>query len=66
MHTHTHTNRSDRKGAEKDYDLANRSQWVKVPPDSTIDDILRIQDHIVGEFPFLHVVEENRCLSECT
>ena len=56
---------ADRKGAEEDYELANRSQWVKIPRDSSIGDVLRIQDHVVGGFPVLHVVEENRCLAVC-
>jgi len=50
---------SDRKGAESEYELASRSQWKKVSPDSTLADILTMEDHIVGGFPVLHIVASN-------
>jgi hypothetical protein len=43
----------------QEYDLANKSKWVKVPKDATIAELLTIEDHIVGGFPVLHVVEAN-------
>jgi hypothetical protein len=42
---------SDRKGAEREYELAGRSKWVKVSRDSTLADLVKIEDHIVGGFP---------------
>ncbi len=39
--------------------MANKSKWVKVPKDATIAELLKIEDHIVGGFPVLHVVEAN-------
>jgi len=41
---------SDRKGAEHDYELASKSQWKKVSRDSSLAELLLIEDHIVGGF----------------
>eukprot|EP00802_Teleaulax_amphioxeia_P014505 Tamp_14572.p1 GENE.Tamp_14572~~Tamp_14572.p1 ORF type:complete len:460 (-),score=116.12 Tamp_14572:238-1530(-) len=50
---------SDRKGAEEEYDLASKTKFVKVPLGASIAEVVKIEDHIVGGFPVLHVVEAN-------
>ena len=47
------------QGMEKEYELADKSKWVKVSRDASIAEICAMEDHIVGGFPVLHVVEEN-------
>ncbi len=33
----------------------NKSKWVEVPKDATIAELLKVEDHIAGGFPVLHL-----------
>lgn len=58
---YTHTSRltSQKIDMHLIYTVIQQSKWVKVAHTSSIAELLKIEDHVVGGFPVLHVVEDN-------